>query len=132
MRGLGSHAMTVTAQTFIDALHRLEGARDGDAIAARCATDAVISNPMFKNTGGDGAAAFWGAYRKCFDDIRSEFSPILEQEGRIALEWRSTGSAKGQPFAYEGVSIVEAGDQVTAFRTYFDSAKLGRELTGQG
>ena len=120
------------AKTFIDALHRLEGERDGDAIAALFADDAVVSNPLVKTGGGDGAAAFWGAYRKSFDDIRSEFSTILEHDGRIALEWRSTGSAKGKPFAYEGVSVLEAGDKVTAFRTYFDSAKLGRELTGQG
>ena len=124
--------MTVTAQTFIDALHRLESERDVQTIAALHAPDAVISNPFVKNEGGEGAAAFWEAYRKSFDDIRSEFSTILEHDGRIALEWRSTGTAKGQPFAYEGVSILEAGDQITAFRTYFDSAKLGRELTGQG
>ena len=124
--------MTVTAQTFIDALHRLEGERDVQTIAALHAPDAIISNPLVKTEGGEGAAAFWEAYRKSFDDIRSEFSTILEHDGRIALEWRSTGTAKGQPFAYEGVSILEAGDQITAFRTYFDSAKLGRELTGQG
>ena len=124
--------MTVTAQTFIDALHRLEGERDVGTISALYAQDAVISNPLVKNEGGQGAAAFWEAYRKSFDDIRSEFSVILEQDGRIALEWTSTGSAKGKPFAYEGVSILEAGDKITAFRTYFDSAKLGRELTGQG
>ncbi len=123
--------MTVTAQTFIDALHRLEGERDGEAIAALFAEDAMISNPLVKTGGDEGAAAFWGAYRKSFDDIRSEFSTILEKDGRIALEWRSTGSTKGKPFAYEGVSILEAADQITAFRTYFDSAALGRELTAQ-
>ena len=124
--------MTVDAQTFIDALHRLEGERDVDAIASLFAADAVISNPLVKTKGGEGVAEFWGAYRKSFDDIRSEFSTILEKDGRVALEWRSTGSAKGRPFAYEGVSILEAGEKVTAFRTYFDSAKLGHELTGQG
>ena len=123
--------MTVTAQTFIDALHRLEGERDVEAVAALFAPTAVISNPLVEDHGERGAAAFWDAYRKSFDDIRSEFSTILEQDGRIALEWRSTGSAKGRSFAYEGVSILEAGDQITAFRTYFDSAELGRELTGQ-
>ena len=123
--------MTVDAKTFIDALHRLEGERDVDTIAALYAPDAVISNPLAKNEGGEGAAAFWGAYRKSFDDIRSEFSVILEKDGQIALEWTSKGTAKGQPFVYEGVSILEAGDTITAFRTYFDSAQLGRELTGQ-
>ena len=123
--------MTLNARNFIDALHRLEGERDVGAIAALFAPDAVISNPMVKDRGEQGAEAFWGAYRESFDDIRSEFSTVLEQDGRIALEWRSAGSAKGRPFSYEGVSILEAGDQITAFRTYFDSAKLGRELTGQ-
>ncbi len=128
---LGSSIMTVTAETFIDALHRLEGEHDLDAIASLFADDAVISNPLVQNEGQPGAAAFWEAYRKSFDDIRSEFSTILEHDGPIALEWRSTGTAKGKPFAYEGVSILEAGDKVTAFRTYFDSAQLGRKLTGQ-
>jgi hypothetical protein len=123
--------MTVDAQTFIDALHRLEGERDVDTIAGLYASDAVISNPLVKNSGQDGAAAFWRAYRDSFDDIRSEFSSILEADGRIALEWRSEGTAKGKPFAYEGVSVIEASDSITAFRTYFDSAQLGRELTGQ-
>ncbi len=124
--------MTVDAKTFIDALHRLEGERDVNALAALFAPDAVVSNPLVKTEGQQGAAAFWSAYRDSFDDIRSEFSTILERDGRIALEWRSTGSAKGRPFDYEGVSVLEVGDTVTAFRTYFDSAKLGRELTGQG
>lgn len=124
--------MTVDAKTFIDALHRLEGDHDVDTIAALYAPDAVISNPMVKTEGDQGAAAFWTAYRKSFDDIRSEFSVILEHDGRMALEWTSKGSAKGKPFVYEGVSILEAGETITAFRTYFDSAKLGRDLTGQG
>ena len=124
--------MTVSAQTFIDALHRLEGERDVETIASLFGDQAVISNPLVKMQGEKGAAGFWSAYRESFDDIRSDFSTILEQDGRIALEWRSTGSAKGQPFTYEGVSILEAADQITAFRTYFDSARLGRELTGQG
>ena len=123
----------VDAKTFIDALHRLEGDRDVDGIAQLFTPEAVISNPLVKKTDGpQGAAAFWGAYRKSFDEIRSEFSTVLEADGRIALEWRSTGTAKGQDFAYEGVSILEVGQGgVTAFRTYFDSAQLGRELTGQ-
>ena len=123
--------MSVDARTFIDALHALEGDRDLDTIAGLFAPDATISNPLVKNQGQEGAAAFWKAYRDSFAEIRSEFSTVLEQEGRIALEWRSTGSAKGQRFDYEGVSILEAGDTVTAFRTYFDSAQLGRKLTGQ-
>ena len=123
--------MTVDAKTFIDALHALEGERNVDTIAALFAPDAVISNPLVKNQGPEGAAAFWSAYRESFDHIRSEFSTILEKDGRMALEWRSQGSAKGQEFAYEGVSVLEAGDAITAFRTYFDSAQLGRKLTGQ-
>ena len=124
--------MTVDAKTFIDALHRLEGERNVEAISALFAADAVISNPLVRTNGGKGAADFWGAYRDSFDDIRSEFPTVLEKDGRVALEWCSSGSAKGRPFAYEGVSILEAGEKITAFRTYFDSANLGRELTAQG
>ena len=125
--------MSLDAKTFIDALHRLEGERDVETIAGLYAPGAVISNPLVKNQGNEGAEAFWTAYRDSFDDIRSEFSSILEGNGRIALEWKSTGSAKGKPFVYEGVSILEVdGEAVTAFRTYFDSARLGRELVGGG
>ena len=122
--------MTLNATTFIDALHGLEQAHDLDTIAGLFAKDAEISNPMVAMEGEVGAAAFWRAYRSAFDQIKSSFLTILEQDGRIALEWRSTGSAKGHDVAYEGVSMLEIeGEEITAFRTYFDSVNLGLELT---
>ena len=94
--------MKPDAATFIDALHRLEQSRDADTIAGLFADNAEISNPLVAQEGKDGAAAFWTAYRSAFDQIESTFASTLEQEGRIALEWKSTGTVKGKNVAYEG------------------------------
>ena len=122
--------MKPDAATYIDALHRLEQSRDVDTIAGLFADSAGISNPLVAQGGKDGAASFWTAYRSTFDEIESSFAVKLEQDGRIALEWKSTGTVKGRDVAYEGVSILEVGAEgITAFRTYFDTAALGLELT---
>lgn len=122
--------MTPDAQTFIAALHALEADHNVERIADLFAPGAHISNPLVEEGGHEGAQAFWTAYRESFDTVRSEFTIVLEQDGRIALEWATKASAKGRQIAYEGVSMIEAGEGgVTAFRTYFDPSALGRELT---
>ncbi len=122
--------MKPDAATFIDALHKLEQSRDVDTISGLFADSAEISNPMVGQGGKDGAAAFWTAYRSTFDEIESTFATTLEQGDRIALEWKSAGTVKGRDVVYEGVSILEVGPKgITAFRTYFDTAALGLELT---
>ena len=127
-------------QNFIDALHRLETARDVDAIAGLFAADAEVANPLvqYESGGPDAARTFWGQYRDAFEEIRSEFRTVSEKDGTAFLEWTSQGSIDGKPFTYEGVSILEtAGDRITAFRSYFDTRHIptarskGGENTGR-
>lgn len=123
----------VDAQTFIDALHKLEGERDLDTIAGLYAPDADIVNPVVEHDheGKGGAREFWAAYRKTFDTIRSEFRHVLDHDGAALLEWTSTGTAAdGGEFRYSGVSVLEYDDRgIHRFRAYFDPKDLGEQLT---
>jgi len=55
-------------------------------------------------------------------------NPILKveaREGTVFLEWRSEGRVGDQSFQYDGVSVIEFGeDGITAFRAYFDPRQL--------
>lgn len=124
--------MAAPAQTFIDALHRLEDDRDVGPIAELFADGADVSNPLVKHDGEgqQGAEAFWTSYRDAFDTVRSEFRNIVDQDDLSILEWTSEGRMNGAEVRYGGVSILEHGDGgITAFRTYFDPTPLGRTVT---
>lgn len=126
--------MPSKADTFIDALHKLEESRDAGPIAALFAPDADVSNPLVKHSGEgkQGAEAFWTSYRAAFETIRSDFRNIVENEKVSILEWVSEGSLKEGPLRYGGVSVVEFGDGgITAFRAYFDPAQVLGPITGQ-
>ena len=117
------------AHRFADALHRLEDARDVEAMAQLFTDDADVSNPLVKHPGEgkQGAREFWTMYRASFDEIKSTFRHIVtHEEERVGfLEWVSEGSMAGQPVHYGGVSVIDyEGDKVTAFRTYFDPTQL--------
>ena len=120
------------ARRFIDALGRLESGRDTDPIVATFAEDCEVGNVLAPERfhGHDGARTFWTEYREAFADVRSSFRNVVAADGRAALEWTTEGtSAAGEPFRYDGVSILEVeGDRVTRFRAYFDPASLGRQL----
>ncbi len=120
------------AATFIAALNGLEKSGDAKEIAALFRGDARISNPLMTETGREGAARFWTAYRSAFSRIASSFTSILEQDGRICLEWTSSGEIEGQAVAYEGVSMLEVDETgISAFRTYFDPTRLGASRPAQ-
>lgn len=124
--------MAGNAQTFIDALHHLEETRETGPIAGLFADDADVSNPLVKHAGEGtaGADAFWTSYRAAFEDIRSEFRNVVEEDDLVILEWTSTGATKGGDFTYGGVSVIEYGEGgITAFRSYFDPAVIGRTLS---
>lgn len=119
--------MPAKADTFIQALYRLESDREVEPIASLFAPDADVSNPLVKHAGeGEGgAAAFWTSYRSAFETVHSEFRNIVEDDRASLLEWVSQGTSKSGPFRYGGVSVVEWGNgKVTAFRTYFDPAQV--------
>ena len=119
--------MAGLSQTFIESLKRLETERDVDGIASLFAAAADISNPLVQHRHGEsnGVKHFWSQYRDSFDNIRSEFRAVQDQENIAFLEWTSKGTINGQDFTYGGVSVLEHdGDKITAFRTYFDTRKL--------
>ncbi|MCK8778763.1 nuclear transport factor 2 family protein [Rhizobium sp. NTR19] len=123
------------SKTFIDALGRLETARDVETIASLFADNAEVSNPLvtYQDGGADAAKTFWSQYRDAFDEIRSEFRTVTEKDGLSFLEWTSKGSIDGKGFDYEGVSILEGdGDRITSFRTYFDTRHLPTARTRGG
>jgi ketosteroid isomerase-like protein len=123
------------SKTFIDALGRLESARDVEAIARLFADNAEVSNPLvtYQDGGAEAAKTFWSQYRDAFDEIRSEFRTVTEKDGLSFLEWTSKGSIDGKNFEYEGVSILEGdGERITSFRTYFDTRHLPTARTKGG
>ncbi|TFI57988.1 SDR family NAD(P)-dependent oxidoreductase [Sphingomonas parva] len=116
------------ADLFIPALRRLEEEGDPGPVVALFAEGAEISNPIVRHEAGGPEAAerFWRSYRGSFAEIRSEFRGIVEQDGVTMLEWVSEGrSAKGNPFRYGGVSVIEhEGGAIRAFRSYFDTVQV--------
>jgi ketosteroid isomerase-like protein len=125
-----------TANRFIEALGRLEAARELDTIvglfAPECEVGNVVSPEKFR--GREGAREFWGAkYRDTFGEVRSTFRNVFVTAKGAVLEWTTEGTASdGTPVNYDGVSILEIdGEQITRFRAYFDAGALGRQLTGR-
>ena len=120
------------AEEFINALRQLEERGDVEAIIPVFAEDAELSNPTDNSPhrGREGAKEFWGAYRRTFTEIHSEFRNIAESDRAALLEWTSRGrTATGEEFEYEGVSVLEfADDKVRRFRAYFDTATLGKHM----
>lgn len=120
------------ARTFIDGLHRLESDRDLEAIIAtfaeQCEVGNVVSPEQF--SGRDGAREFWSKYRDAFGEVHSTFRNVISGDGAAALEWTTEGTnPKGDPFRYDGVSILEVQDgRITRFRAYFNPAALGHQL----
>jgi ketosteroid isomerase-like protein len=119
--------MSSLAQDFVDALAKLEESGDAAEILALFDPNASVSNPVVadQKNGGDSAERFWRDYRGSFDEIRSQFRHVTSQDNTSFLEWQSSGKIDGQPFSYDGVSVLEEKDgRIVAFRSYFDPAKL--------
>jgi steroid delta-isomerase-like uncharacterized protein len=120
------------AKRFIEALEKLETSRDLEAIVAvfseGCEVGNIIAPEKFQ--GRERAREFWTKYRDTFGEMRSTFRNIIATDGRVALEWTTTGTAaNGEPINYEGVSILEIEDEaVTRFQAYFDAGKLGEQV----
>jgi ketosteroid isomerase-like protein len=117
---------------FIEALGRLEGERDVEAMAALYASGAEVGNVTAadEHEGPAGAREFWTKYRDTFGEVRSSFRHRFESEGAAALEWTTEGTTSGgEPFAYDGVSVIEHdGSKITRFRAYFNPEALGRQI----
>jgi len=117
------------AETFKQALWKLELERDIEPLVALYAPDSTTGNAVTGKEfpGPEGAREFWHDYRGLFGEMRSEFRNTIGADRRVALEWvtRGTLGADGRDFAYEGVSIIEHdGEHVTRFRAFFNSRDL--------
>lgn len=113
--------LTPTEQ-FAAALQQLESDRDLDAFTAQFTDDAELVRPETGRAAG--AREFWQAYLDQFEQVRSEFSRVV-QDGRLGeLEWRATGRLRtGREIEYAGVSLLELdGDRVRRFATWYDTA----------
>lgn len=114
------------AERFMKTLREIEETGRAELMAEMFADDAEISNlatiePM---RGRDGARQFWMAYLDAFDDIRSQFTRVIENDNQIALEWKSHCVLRdGSRVDYRGVSLLETeGGRVRRFHAYYDSA----------
>ena len=116
---------------FIEALHRLHADRDVEGLVSLFGEHATLSKlgSQHEAEGPDGARRFWQDYRDVFDAIEATFTHTVADGTTVALEWTSTGSLPGgHPLSYAGVSVLEGdGEQLTGFRTYYDSAAFVRE-----
>jgi ketosteroid isomerase-like protein len=114
-----------TAERFMKGLQEMEARKDPTLLAAIFAEGAELSNAARATTfrGRDGAKEFWREYLSVFDHVHSEFTRVIEQGPRAALEWRSEAVlTSGEPITYTGVSLIEVSDGlVTRFRTYYDA-----------
>ena len=122
------------AEKFMNTLQEIENSKDVTPLVQMFAEDAELRRLSQETmTGKDGARAFWEEYLEMFEAIHSDFNHVIEDDGGILLEWKSTGElANGKALEYRGVSIFETdGDKVTNFRTYYDSAVFtGDEVEG--
>lgn len=122
--------MQELTERFIGALHRLHADADVEPMAALFADDAQLSKlgQQHEERGQDGARRFWQTYRDVFGDIEATFTYTVRDRDSVALEWTSTGTLRdGGPISYEGISVLEGGETITAFRTYYDSAAFVTE-----
>ena len=118
-----------SAQRFVEALRLVEERGDADAMVALFHADAEASNPTHAEPlrGESGVRHFWTAYRDAFEEVRSDFSKIVEgPDGTAMLEWTSRGRLRGgEPVTYSGVTVLELRDgRVRRLRAYFDPAPL--------
>jgi ketosteroid isomerase-like protein len=117
--------VATTAERFMQALQTAEQQMNPTPVADLFTEEAELTNLAKTEPyrGREGAHAFWQEYLNVFQEIRSEFTNVIEHAGTAVLEWNSTGALKaGSPIAYRGVSILELqDDRVRGFRTYYDS-----------
>lgn len=115
-------------ERFVDALHHLDTTGDAAPLSGLFAGQATLQRMAQHRVyrGQDATRRFWHEYRSAFRDVDTRFHRTAATDGLVLLEWTSRGTlANGEPFQYDGVSIVENdGEHVTAFRTYYDSASL--------
>jgi limonene-1,2-epoxide hydrolase len=115
------------ADSFVEALRKLEEDRDVEALVEIHTEDCEVGNIAVSETfrGHDGLREFWTEYRKTFGEMKSTFRNVFATEEGAALEWTTEGTSNGDTVSYDGVSILEIeGDKVRRFMAYFDTRDL--------
>jgi ketosteroid isomerase-like protein len=115
------------AQTFADALQKMESSGDATALLSQFADGAELSRPELDKAHGPTTdpEQFWSAYRDQFSELSTEFDHIDEEGDLAVLEWTSRGTlSAGRSIEYRGVSILgfDDSDKVARFSTYYDTA----------
>ena len=120
------------ADRFVEALRKLEEARNIDALVEIHTEDCDVGNVAVPRTfsGHDGLREFWKGYRDTFGEMKSEFRNVFADDGgHAALEWNTSGEASGKNVSYDGVSLLEIEDgKVSRFRAYFDPRALSTQM----
>ena len=115
------------AGSFAQALQELEKSGDVTRFVSEVfADDPVLVRPETgqQEHGAGGAQQFWQQYVDQFQQIRSEFSRVVDGEVAV-LEWTSAGRLNtGAAIDYSGVSLLDFDDsgRVSRFVTYYDTA----------
>ncbi len=115
------------ANSFVEALWRLEEDRDVEALVEIHTEDCEVGNVSVPEAfrGHDGLREFWTEYRKTFGEMKSTFRNVFATGEGAALEWTTEGTSNGDAVSYDGVSILEIeGGKVRRFMAYFDSRAL--------
>jgi ketosteroid isomerase-like protein len=81
------------ADSFVEALRKLEEDRDVEALVEIHTEDCEVGNVSVSQTfrGHDGLREFWTEYRKTFGEMRSTFRNVFATEEGAALEWTTQG-----------------------------------------
>jgi ketosteroid isomerase-like protein len=115
------------AARFAAALQDYESKGEQDALTALFAEGSSLERPEVSKAGSssDDPAAYWKAYADQFEQVRTEFGHVHEDESGAWLEWTSSGTlTTGRDIEYAGVSLLELDDEglVRRFATYYDTA----------
>jgi steroid delta-isomerase-like uncharacterized protein len=128
----GGRVSKEVADRFVEALRKLEEARNIDALVEIHTEDCDVGNVAVPRTfsGHDGLREFWKGYRDTFGEMKSEFRNVFADDGgHAALEWNTSGEANGKNVSYDGVSLLEIEDgKVSRFRAYFDPRALSTQM----
>ncbi len=119
------------ANSFVEALRKLEEDRDVEALVEIHTEDCEVGNVSVPETfrGHDGLREFWTEYRKTFGEMKSTFRNVFATGDGAALEWTTEGTSNGDAVSYDGVSILEIeGGKVRRFMAYFDTRRLTRQV----
>ncbi len=88
---------TESVEVFLRTLQQAEQSGDIGPLVELFTDNAVLSKPATPGPerGPDGTRRFWESYLRAFDQLRSEFTRVIESDGLAVLEWTSAGLLPG-------------------------------------